>query len=180
MNGGSLSRGSSFCQFSTPLLGFGDDYERAVQLVDRALALNPNSSNAWNARGFLSVFFGEHERALDDFAKAIRLNPVDNVAVPFSLFGIASAHILLGKYEEATSWVRKMLALVPTDIRGLLILTGSASFSGKSAEANDAIARIKKFHPHMRSSFMRRAYRVRQPSDMAVVERVIGLVGLPD
>lgn len=159
---------------------FGDDYERSAQLADRALALNPNLSYAWNTRGIISVILGEHERAIEAFAKVMRLNPLDNRAVPLASFGMASAHLLLGRYEESAGWARKMLALAPTDIRGLLILTGSASFSGKSAEANDAIARIKKIYPHMRSSHMRRAYRVRRPCDMAVVERVIALVGLPD
>ena len=159
---------------------FGDDYERAIQLADRAVALNPNLSLAWNAYGILNVILGEHERALQGFAKAVRLNPVDTVAVPFSLFGMGSACLLLGRYDDSESWARKLIALAPNDIRGWFILTGSTSLAGKAAEANDAVVRFKKAFPHMRSSFMRRAYRVRRPSDMAVVERVIGLLGLPD
>jgi TolB-like protein/class 3 adenylate cyclase len=166
---------------ATYIFGFFDnDYERGSELIDRALALNPNFSHAWNARGIISVVLGNHERALNEFAEAMRLNPLDNLALPHSLFGISSACILLGRYEEGAEYARKMLALAPNDIRGLFLLTGSTSFAGKSAEANDAVARIKKFHPHMRASFMRRAYRVRQASDMAVVEQIVALIGLPE
>jgi hypothetical protein len=87
---------------------------------------------------------------------------------------MASACLLLGRYEDSAAWARKMLALAPNDIRGLFLLTSSTSLSGKLAEASDAIVRIKKFYPHMR------AYRVRRPSDMAVVERMIALLDLPD
>jgi TolB-like protein/class 3 adenylate cyclase/tetratricopeptide (TPR) repeat protein len=163
------------------VVGFlGDDYERAAQLADRALTLNPNLSHAWNARGIMRVVLGEHEPALGDFAKAIRLNPVDNVAVPLSLFGLAAACLLLARYEDSESWSRKLIALVPNDIRGWYILVGSTSLAGKADDASDAIARFEKLFPYMRSSIMRRTYRVRRPSDMAVVERVIAALGLPD
>jgi tetratricopeptide (TPR) repeat protein len=62
------------------------DYERGLELADRALALNQNLSHAWNARGTMSVILGEYERALDAFEKAARLNPLDQIAIPFTLF----------------------------------------------------------------------------------------------
>ena len=73
------------------------DYERGLELEDRALALNQNLSHAWNARGTMSVILGEYERALDAFEKAARLNPLDQIAIPFTLFGMAAASFLLGR-----------------------------------------------------------------------------------
>jgi tetratricopeptide (TPR) repeat protein len=73
------------------------DYERGLELADRALALNQNLSHAWNARGTMSVILGEYERALDAFEKAARLNPLDQIAIPFTLFGMAAASFLLGR-----------------------------------------------------------------------------------
>jgi tetratricopeptide (TPR) repeat protein len=61
----------------------------------------------------MSVILGEHERALDAFAKATRLNPINKVAVPLSLFGMAAACFLLGRYDEGVGWARKVLALQP-------------------------------------------------------------------
>ena len=57
------------------------EVERGSDLVDRALAINPNFSNGWNARGWISVILGDGARALDAFDRAIRLNPADDWTV---------------------------------------------------------------------------------------------------
>ncbi len=49
-----------------------DEIERGSDLVDRALAINPNLSNGWNARGWISVSLGDGARALDAFDRALR------------------------------------------------------------------------------------------------------------
>jgi len=156
------------------------EFERGAELADRAIALNPNVSGAWNARGFMSAVLGDAERALEAFAQAIRLNPMDTASVPQALFGNAAACLLLGRYEESSTWARKMLTLRPNDIRGLFVLTGSASLAGQSTEASNAIARIKRHHPQLRSSQLRLAFRVRRPAHMAIVEHTIRQIGLPE
>jgi adenylate cyclase len=157
-----------------------NEFARGAELADRALAINPNLSHAWNARGFMSLLLGEHERALDEFAKAMRLNPLDALAIPLCLFGSASSCLLLGRYDEGAGWCRKMLALLPNDIRALYILAGCLTLSGHSAEAADPIARIKQFYPQLRSTHLRETYRVNRPQDMAIAERIIAAIGLPE
>jgi adenylate cyclase len=156
------------------------DYDRGAELADRALALNPNWSQAWNARGIMSVILGEHERALDAFANAMRLNPIDKIAVPFSLFGIAAACSLLGRYVEGAASARKVLVLQPNDIRGLFTLISNTYLSGQLAEAEATVALIKQYHPHLRSSRLRQIFHFRRPEDMAAIERVIAFIGLSD
>jgi adenylate cyclase len=156
------------------------DYERAAELADRALALNPNLSHAWNARGLMSVILGEHEQALDAFSKAMRLNPLDKVAVPFTLFGIATACSLLERYEQGAASARRVLVLQPNDIRGLFTLTSNTYLSGQLVEAKATVAQIRQNHPHLRSSHLRRTFPVRRPADIAAVERTIAFIGLPE
>jgi len=50
----------------------------------------------------MSVILGEYERALDAFEKAARLNPLDQIAIPFTLFGMAAASLSAG----ATQFLR--------------------------------------------------------------------------
>jgi len=156
------------------------DYDRGAELADRALALNQNLSLAWNARGIMSVVLGEHERALDAFAKAMRLNPIDKIAVPFALFGIAAACCLLGRYAEGAASARKMLVLHPNDIRGLITLTANTYFAGLLVEAEATVAQVKRHYPHLLSSRLRQMFHTRRPEDMALMERVIAFIGLPD
>jgi hypothetical protein len=63
------------------------DAATAEAIVDRAIAVNPNLSDAWRIRGWISVYLGQHEHALEQFQYAMRLNPFDprNYAAEFGL-----------------------------------------------------------------------------------------------
>jgi TolB-like protein len=53
------------------------DLDDAATFVDRALLLNPNLAGAWYASGWVRVHRGEPEIAIDHFARAMRLSPLD-------------------------------------------------------------------------------------------------------
>jgi adenylate cyclase len=158
----------------------GGDYNRGAELARRALALNPNFTRAWNASGVMHLILGNYESALQAFEKAIRLNPIDKVAMPFSLFGLASAHFFLGDYDRGAECARKVLILRPNDIRGLFTLAANDCLGGRLEEAEATAAQIKQRFPNLRSSHLRRAYYVKPAADMAKVERAIAFVGLSD
>ena len=74
------------------------DCESSIELADRAVALNPNSSWAWITRGWVYRVAGQPEEAIRSFERAIRMSPVD-LHQPF--IGIGMAFIELGRFEEA-------------------------------------------------------------------------------
>jgi adenylate cyclase len=156
------------------------NFERGRELAERAIAINPNSSQAWNARATMDLVLGELESALQGFANVIRLNPLDKRSVPYALFGSGAACLLLGRYDEGAAFVRRLMLLSPNDFRGLFILTGCALFGSELAEAEETVARIRQLFPHFRSSQLRRVYHVRKPEHMAIVERTIARIGLPE
>jgi TolB-like protein/class 3 adenylate cyclase len=163
------------------VFGFlGDDNERGRELADRALAINPNMSGGWNARGLMCLRLGEPDVALDAFTRVIRLNPLDQRAVPLAMLGCSSACLLLGRYEESEAWARKLLAIQPSGIRGLIALLGALIARGKEQEAEATILKIKQEHPHLRASQLRQTYRVARPDAMTLVERSIARLGLPE
>ena len=53
------------------------DYQTAWDLVDRALAIDPNAAFNWGIRGWFSLWAGETEMATTAFEKAMRLSPLD-------------------------------------------------------------------------------------------------------
>src|SRR6266566_4026060 len=53
------------------------DLEVGAALIDRALVLNSNSAEAWHYGGWAKTFLGEHEAAIERFARALRLSPFD-------------------------------------------------------------------------------------------------------
>ncbi len=67
------------------------DYEVGWDLVDKALAINPNDARAWNRRGWISAWAGEVEPAMTAFEKVMRPSPLDPQWGFSPKFGMASA-----------------------------------------------------------------------------------------
>src|ERR1019366_4031147 len=59
------------------LVYFGREYGRATAMVDMAVALNPNLSVAWHARGWIAIMCCEPDRAIESFARSSGFNPSD-------------------------------------------------------------------------------------------------------
>ena len=88
------------------LLIFTGERDIAATAIDRALTLNPNSAHAWTARGFASLT--QPGLAIEAFQRAMRLNPLDRLGRAFTA-GIAAAHVVAGRYEQALDWANRTL-----------------------------------------------------------------------
>ncbi len=51
-----------------------EKYEDAIASFDKTIELNPNSSKAWNSKGYLLVQLERDDEALACFDKALELN----------------------------------------------------------------------------------------------------------
>jgi len=67
------------------------DLDAGVGFVDRALVFNPNLAMAWYFSGWLRVWLGKQNVAIEHFARAMRLNPVDPF-ISYAHVGTAHAH----------------------------------------------------------------------------------------
>jgi adenylate cyclase len=76
------------------------DSESEIEMVDRAVALNPNSFLAWSCRGHVYRIAGLPEEALRNFERSIRMSPVDP-RVHLTLVGMGVAFIELRRFDEA-------------------------------------------------------------------------------
>ena len=158
----------------------GANPERGHELAKRATALNVNNAQAWNARGTIELVLGELEAALEAFTNVMRLNPLDKRSVPFALFGTGAALLLLGRHKDGAAAARRMLLISRNDIRGLFILIGNVFLDGEMEETERMIENLKHLFPHVRSSHLRQTYRVRKREHMAILERIIARIGLPE
>lgn len=81
---------------------------RALGFVERAVLVDPNHAWAWMRRGFGLVYTGRPDEALQAFARAERLSPLD----PFTFnmhIGIGLAHFAAGRYAEAIRYPQMVL-----------------------------------------------------------------------
>ncbi len=83
--------------------------ELAVNFGDRWLALNPQNSKAWNAKGSALSLAGKPDEAYAAFQKSLELNP-DYVE---SLTQMANIRVAQGKPGEALELCDKALAITP-------------------------------------------------------------------
>jgi TolB-like protein/class 3 adenylate cyclase len=71
------------------------DVELGAALIDRALVLNSNLAEAWSWGGWIKLWLGDPKLAIERFAHAMRLSPLDP-SLSLMRSGTAHAHFFLG------------------------------------------------------------------------------------
>jgi len=85
------------------------EYEKALDLLDKALEINPNHIHALNNKGRALLELDKTEEAIVWFDKALEVNPE---YIP-ALHNKGLILLELGKYEEAMVWFDKALEVNP-------------------------------------------------------------------
>jgi adenylate cyclase len=122
------------------------DYESAIEMADRAVALNPNLYHAWASRGWAYKIAGLLEEAVRSFERAMRLSPVDP-QIHATLVGMGYAFIELRRFDEAIVAAKKALRQNPSYSSAYRCLASAFAQLGRDAEARDAVARMLEVDP---------------------------------
>ena len=122
------------------------DSESEIELVDRAVALNPNSFHAWHCRGQVYRFAGLLEEAIRSFERAIRMSPVDP-RLHSTFVGMGYTYIELGRFDEALVAGKKSLRPNPSFPPAYRCLASAFAHLGRDAEAREAAARVLQLDP---------------------------------
>ena len=122
------------------------DLSSAKQLIDRALALNPNLASAWTSSGWINLWGGRPDIAMEHLARARRLDP--NSLTPTTTFSaMAHACFFLDRYEEALALAEQMVQHSPDAHPSLRIGAASAAFAGHNDTARRFAARLRVVDP---------------------------------
>src|SRR5262245_57526269 len=116
---------------------FGGDLDRGVAAVDRALVLNPNLSAAWYLSGFQRISRGEHDEAVERFARAMRLSPLDPELFQMQT-GTAMAHMFARRFDMASAWAEKAASELPNILRVSAFSAASHALAGRVDEGRQA------------------------------------------
>jgi len=155
------------------------DLDAAATFVDRALVLNPNLAGAWYASGWVRVFLGESDVAIEHFAHAMRLSPLDPHSIGMQA-GTAFAHFIAGRFEEASLWAGKAMWEQTNYLTTLFIAAASNALAGRSTEAQKTMARLCELYPTLRVSNVKEWAAFRRPEDLARLEEGLRKAGLPE
>jgi adenylate cyclase len=122
------------------------DCESSIEMADRAVALNPNSFNAWHNRGWVHIFAGLPEEAVRSFERAIRVSPVDPL-LHLLFHGMAQAFIELRRFDEAIVAGKKAQRQNPSYSAACWCIASAFAHLGRDAEAREATARLLEVDP---------------------------------
>jgi len=130
---------------ATVLGRFGEDINAALALIDRALVLNPSFAYGWYWSGWLRLFAGQAELAIQHFETSMRLNPRGQRG--FHLAGIGSAHFVSHRFEDALAVLRVSLEEAPTFTPTHRTLAACYAHLGRLDEAREIITRLASLTP---------------------------------
>jgi adenylate cyclase len=143
------------------------EFETALLLLDKALALDPNSAWAWNRSGWLHTFRDDPETGIEHFERAIRLSPFDPMVFN-SYAGIGDAHFVSGHYVEAIAWLEKARRAHPKAAWINRFLAASYALSGRLQEAEVCVQRLLTMYPGLTVTAVRAA----PPFSKEVIDRL--------
>ncbi len=119
----------------------GELEQKAFAAAEKALSLDPNLAEAYLARGDLlwthSHHFA-HERAVQEFRRALNLNPNSDQAHR----RLARVYVHVGFFEEALQHAATALTLNPSNAQALNSRAQALLWMGKDEEALDILLSI--------------------------------------
>jgi adenylate cyclase len=125
------------------------DYETSLDMIDRAIMLNPSSAHAHGHGSVINTWAGSYDRSIALSESALRLSPFDPLAV-MPLAGRAGAHMMKGEYDEAIGWTRRALQVYPNHTPSFLIRIVSLMRSGRTIEAQTTAQQFMAIAPTYR------------------------------
>jgi adenylate cyclase len=130
---------------------FAGELEEAAALMDRALALNPNLARSWNLSGWVRIWLGQPEIAIEHLAQAMRLSPLD-LAFHAMEHTMAFAHLRADRCDEASLWAERALRRQPNSPDALRALAISSALGGDLEKARRVMQRLLLATPSARIS----------------------------
>jgi len=157
------------------------DVDDGTAFLDQALLINPNLAWGWGASGWVKVWLGEPDQAVERFARAMRLGPLDPL-IFFMQLGTAYAHFFAGRHNEAFRSAKMALREQPDNHRALSIAAATCALAGRDDEARRLMARLLEINPTFRvSNFIQKGQGpYRQPEHLAKYADALRKVGLPE
>jgi adenylate cyclase len=124
----------------------GEDLDAMIALVDRALAFNPSYARGWHISGFLRLWAGQADLAIEHGEIALRLS---RRAAKMPTFLIGTALFFSRRFEEAVPRLRVAVEDQPAFPNPYRYLAACYAHMGLLDEARGMIARLRAITPEV-------------------------------
>ena len=125
---------------------FGRQLLEAAPLIDKSLAIDPNSAFAWQRKGWLRQYLSDADQSIVCFERAMRISPLD----PFNfnaVIGIGCGHLQKERFEQAVLWLTKGIAARPSATWAWRAVAAAYVGLDRLQEAKEALAKFRAGNP---------------------------------
>ena len=119
---------------------FGEDIGAAIGMIDRSLARNPSFAQGWQLSGWLRLWAGQTDLAIQHFETSARLNPRGTDA---RISGIGQAHFFNRQFDDAVENLLMAHHHRPTGVMIYRFLASSYAHMGRLDEAREMVQRLR-------------------------------------
>ncbi|MFG3595445.1 helix-turn-helix domain-containing protein [Bradyrhizobium sp. RDI18] len=131
------------------------ELDTADLVIRKALAVDGGSVWAWSRSGWIDVYKGEPESAIERLKIALDLAPHDPLAFN-SMVGIGCAHFKAGQYAEAAYWQERALAEHPSASWVHRTLCPAHVLAGQRPQARRSLGALRHHYPDLTVSEVQR------------------------
>lgn len=155
------------------------DIKVGIALIDHALRLNPNLAVAWQRSGWIHVYAGEPEVAIEHVRTAMRLSPLDPL-MHLAYSAIAYGYFFLGDLDQSSSWSDRALQMRPDWPAALRVSAMSHALAGREQPRQQAMTRLRALQPNLRLSNLHEQMFIHRPEHMEKFVAAMRKAGLPE
>jgi adenylate cyclase len=127
------------------LARLGEDIDAATALIDRSLNLNPSFADGWRWSGWLRLWAGLPDVAIEHFEKSLRLNP--RAPLGGTLMAKGVAHFFARRLDQARTMLLLSLQQHPDWVPTNQFLAACYGHLGQLDEAKIIIERLRALTP---------------------------------
>jgi adenylate cyclase len=123
----------------------GEDIDAATALVDWSLRINPSFADGWRWSGWLRLWAGSPDVAIDHFERSLRLNPLGSSGG--TLVAVGMAHFFARRLDQARTMLSRSLQQYPDWVPTNRFLAACYAHLGQLDEAKKMIKRLRALTP---------------------------------
>src|SRR5262249_51999206 len=126
----------------------GEDIDAAIALMDQSLHLNPSFAQGWRWSGWLRLWAGFPDMAIDHLEKSLRLDPLDPARATSLPTGVA--HFFARRLDQARTKLLRSFHEHPNWVPTSCFLASCYAHLGQLDEAKIIIKRLRGLTPVVR------------------------------
>jgi adenylate cyclase len=135
---------------------YHQNYELALEELDRATEANPNHAGNHAERGWVLLLGGRSGDAITALEEAVRFDPRPT---PNTFSNLAMAYYLQGRYDDAIATLEGAVGRYPHHVPLHIALAASYAEAGRTDDAARAAVEVRRWHPFFEADLYGEVFR---------------------